>query len=576
MTKIDGSFQIDGPIDGDQLAAPTSTKLGGVKETGTPSGKFYKDDDTWADPAGTASDITTTLVHAADSKTTPVDADEVSLLDSIATFGLKKLTWVNIKATLKTYFDTIYAAATHNQAAGTINSGTFDAARIPSLPASIITSGTFDGNRLPVMSSAKSGSVPATGTPSGKLLNDYGAWIVGASGTMPFKTVGITGSGANYECDGTADDVQLNAALATGLPVIFIGTLNIAATVKILTNYQQLYGYGQQSVLNGVGAVSPILQIGDSTHQVYSPTLSDFAITRTIGGASKTGTIGLHLYDTKGYDYNTPTVNRVFVEKSETNVKLGENSASKYCIGPNLFQCQFGGFASQPTPDKYGVLMSRAIDVHFLQCSFRGHGGTGSAGLASIGFSTNDVFVNECYFGSIAEDYGYAHPAYNIYGENIMVLRVFMSQFERGDTAAIYCKEGLDILIQGNGFGGAAHNGIHINTITGPATRVKIVGNSFGYMDASATGVFVGKDGGATDLECLEIVGNDFHHIATGINIYDTVGGTITGNTCHATTTGIVLQASASRIAVVGNTIQGTLTNSGSNNFCDASHNVVY
>lgn len=36
-------------LDGDRLAAPTSTKRGGVKATGTPSGKFLKDDDTWSD-----------------------------------------------------------------------------------------------------------------------------------------------------------------------------------------------------------------------------------------------------------------------------------------------------------------------------------------------------------------------------------------------------------------------------------------------------------------------------------------------------------------------------------------------
>lgn len=46
--------------------------------------------------------------HAATSKTTPVDADEMPLVDSAASFGLKKLTWANLKATLKTYFDGLY------------------------------------------------------------------------------------------------------------------------------------------------------------------------------------------------------------------------------------------------------------------------------------------------------------------------------------------------------------------------------------------------------------------------------------------------------------------------------------
>src|SRR5882724_2778587 len=49
--------------------------------------------------------------HAATSKTTPVDADELPLADSAASYGLKKLLWSNLKATLKTYFDTLYQAA---------------------------------------------------------------------------------------------------------------------------------------------------------------------------------------------------------------------------------------------------------------------------------------------------------------------------------------------------------------------------------------------------------------------------------------------------------------------------------
>lgn len=50
--------------------------------------------------------------HAATGKTTPVDADELPLVDSAASNGLKKLTWANLKATLKTYFDTLYAPLT--------------------------------------------------------------------------------------------------------------------------------------------------------------------------------------------------------------------------------------------------------------------------------------------------------------------------------------------------------------------------------------------------------------------------------------------------------------------------------
>lgn len=48
------------------------------------------------------------VTHAATSKTTPVDTDELPIVDSAASNILKKITWSNLKATLKTYFDTLY------------------------------------------------------------------------------------------------------------------------------------------------------------------------------------------------------------------------------------------------------------------------------------------------------------------------------------------------------------------------------------------------------------------------------------------------------------------------------------
>lgn len=50
------------------------------------------------------------VIASATAKTTPVDADLVGLSDSAAATVLKKLSWANIKATLKTYFDTLYVA----------------------------------------------------------------------------------------------------------------------------------------------------------------------------------------------------------------------------------------------------------------------------------------------------------------------------------------------------------------------------------------------------------------------------------------------------------------------------------
>jgi hypothetical protein len=90
-------------------------------------------------------------IHGATAKTTPVDADTVPLIDSAASNVLKKLSWANIKATLNTYFDTLYATGSHthawsaitdkpstfppsahNHAGGDITSGTVAAARLGS------------------------------------------------------------------------------------------------------------------------------------------------------------------------------------------------------------------------------------------------------------------------------------------------------------------------------------------------------------------------------------------------------------------------------------------------------------
>lgn len=55
------------------------------------------------------------LINSATDKTTPVDADYVGLMDSAASNILKKLSWANIKATLKTYFDGIYQPISTSQ-----------------------------------------------------------------------------------------------------------------------------------------------------------------------------------------------------------------------------------------------------------------------------------------------------------------------------------------------------------------------------------------------------------------------------------------------------------------------------
>ena len=61
-------------------------------------------------------------INGTTAKATPVDADTMPLIDSAAGNALKKVTWANIKATLKTYFDTQYNLYVHPNHTGDVTS----------------------------------------------------------------------------------------------------------------------------------------------------------------------------------------------------------------------------------------------------------------------------------------------------------------------------------------------------------------------------------------------------------------------------------------------------------------------
>ena len=63
-------------------------------------------------------------ISAVTEKTTPVDADVALIEDSAASNAKKRLSWSNIKATLKTYFDTLYMGISNFASTAEINTGT--------------------------------------------------------------------------------------------------------------------------------------------------------------------------------------------------------------------------------------------------------------------------------------------------------------------------------------------------------------------------------------------------------------------------------------------------------------------
>ena len=84
--------------------------------------KFYKYISSWTElsPAETATTIAAIINGS--SADTPLDADEWGFRDAVDSI-LKKITWANIKATLKTYFDGLYVTQSEANFTPTDQSG---------------------------------------------------------------------------------------------------------------------------------------------------------------------------------------------------------------------------------------------------------------------------------------------------------------------------------------------------------------------------------------------------------------------------------------------------------------------
>ncbi len=143
------------------------------------------------------------LLHAATAKTMPVDADEVTGLDSAASFGLIRVTWTSVKAFLKTYFDTLYQAP--------LVSGT----NIKTINSSSILG---------------SGNLSVSASPGGSdtylQFNNAGAFDGNANATINTTTGAVT----------LGQTLTLNASLVTSVGTMTSSVANGAAAVGFNRN----------------------------------------------------------------------------------------------------------------------------------------------------------------------------------------------------------------------------------------------------------------------------------------------------------------------------------------------------
>lgn len=97
LSQLQTDLNLSGTNTGDETTSTIKSKLGISTLSGSNTG------DESASSIGS-------LINGATSKATPIDADYLGLMDSAASNILKKLSWANVKATLKTYFDALYQA----------------------------------------------------------------------------------------------------------------------------------------------------------------------------------------------------------------------------------------------------------------------------------------------------------------------------------------------------------------------------------------------------------------------------------------------------------------------------------
>ncbi|MEZ5781819.1 MAG: hypothetical protein R3D70_09340 [Rhizobiaceae bacterium] len=239
-TKV-GFVTVTGAVDLDAM----DTKLDGI-ESGA--------DVTDAGNVGSA-------IHNATPKTTPADADTVALIDSAASNVLKKLSWTNIKATLKTYFDTLYATVAHTH--------TF--ASLTSKPTTLSGYGITDAQAA----NANLDDISALADPNADRIvfwddsaNEIAYLTIGANLSISGTTISATGGGgggggdmyiATYDPNGVSSD-------AFDMDNMVEGT-----STKIMTGAERTKLSG---IASGATANSPDATLLDRANHTGTQTLS--------------------------------------------------------------------------------------------------------------------------------------------------------------------------------------------------------------------------------------------------------------------------------------------------------------
>ena len=573
----DAAALTSGTLDGDRLPALSSSKKGGAPATGTPSGKFLKDDDTWDH------DDHANLANKGTNTHTQIDT---FIASKAAASGLASLD-----------ANSLCAQNPKLHASRHASSGA-DALKLDDCAAP-------DDNTDLNVSTAKHGLCPRLPNDAIKFLNGVGAYAVPGGSGKPYVVVGPD-AWCDYVTDGTADDVQFNAAIAAlpatgGTIYLAPGTYVLAATIDE-TGHPGVQIIGTQASIIDATAISVGILIDTPGNGGFE--LRGFVLRRTTRSSNS---IGIKIINTGDFRYNI--IDHIWVYGFDKQIAfMGAGTwPDGAAVGEyTISNCQIGKWSD--TGCSYGIYITRAIQVNIVQnniCSFTTAGIYGERMDSSV-IKDNIIISGNNAFGGSDPEYGILlNPTES--DQLLVDVEIAGNAIENTFTCAINVqgtKDMFQIFIHDNEINGYNH-GIFINGSSSSGCRqIHIYHNDIhDWREGDGRPIWVINaydvaidhntiDATGTEfaegirLSCpstrggFSVTGNVIHRGATteiGGIVIEGAKASVTGNSFVGTgtlTTAINLLPASSYCAVIGNVgTMGAITNSGSNNVVPAGTN---
>lgn len=182
------------------------------------------------------------------AKTTPVDADTFLGADSAASGAVKKFTWSNIKATLKSYFDSVYTYRPSGTDVAVADGGT---GRSSHTAYALICGGTTDtGAQQSVASVGTSGQVLTSNGPGAlptfQDASGGGGVSAPTTSTFPVGVWAFVGWTVEVVNGGTTSGSNVVLALSSGTALNSVAVGTQSGTWKNVsgTTRDENHGYG--------------------------------------------------------------------------------------------------------------------------------------------------------------------------------------------------------------------------------------------------------------------------------------------------------------------------------------------